>query len=114
MTDSARSDGGGFVIAHSIKEVDLDVRDIAYIVEEVWRNKSAISRASERITLSRWDRSKPTTVWNLITLTVGEAERHDRLATPVGAYPPEVIERIQTRLDAEERLQHVLRMRGFA
>ena len=94
--------------------MDLDVRDVEYIVEEVWRAKSALSRSSDHIALARWDRAQPTTIWNVVVLTFAEAERHELITTLAEAYPPDVLARIQRRLDEEKRLQAEIRSRGWA
>lgn len=97
----------------SPKEIDLDVKDVAYLMEEVWRGKSAVSRTTEHLTLVRWDPTRPTTLWNVVPLTGAEAKRHEDLQRPADGYAPDVVARIQARLDAEERLQALMRDRGW-
>jgi tRNA threonylcarbamoyladenosine dehydratase len=89
------------------------VQDVAYLMEQVWRGKSAVSRTTEHLTLVRWDPARPTTLWNVVPLTGTEAAHHERLARPADGYAPDVVARIQARLDAEERLQTVMRDRGW-
>ncbi|GLJ11948.1 hypothetical protein SUGI_0180760 [Cryptomeria japonica] len=68
--------------------VEVDVEEVVYIVKELWRGKSARDQASKdvgrgmwrsvnNLTLTRWDRSKPASVTNLILLKFKEAEDHD-------------------------------------
>ena len=94
--------------------VQLDLRDVRYLMEEVWRNRSSISRSPDHITLTRWHRNQPTTVWNVVVMTTREAAAHDKLVNLADGYAPEVIERVQARLDEEERLQQLLHRRGLA
>ncbi|XP_057826336.1 tRNA threonylcarbamoyladenosine dehydratase isoform X4 [Cryptomeria japonica] len=69
-------------------EYQVDVEEVVYIVKELWRGKSARDQASKdvgrgmwrsvnNLTLTRWDRSKPASVTNLILLKFKEAEDHD-------------------------------------
>lgn len=72
------------------KQVEVDVEEVAYTVKELWRGRSARDQASRDVgrgmwrsvnslTLTRWDRSKPASVTNLILLKFKEAEEHENM-----------------------------------
>lgn len=72
------------------KQVEVDVEEVAYIVKELWRGRSGRDQASRDVgrgmwrsvnslTLTRWDRSKPASVTNLILLKFKEAEEHENM-----------------------------------
>ncbi|ORX52609.1 hypothetical protein BCR36DRAFT_270291, partial [Piromyces finnis] len=50
--------------------------DIGYIFEEIWSGRSALSGNLNKLTLTRWDRSQPPSLQNIICLTKAEAEKH--------------------------------------
>ena len=71
------------------KNVPFDLADVSFILEEIWRYRSPLSRQVNHLTLERWDRSKPSTLDNVVVLTVPEAKKHAALAS-LEEYPPEV------------------------
>ncbi|KAI9090815.1 hypothetical protein DFS34DRAFT_653873 [Phlyctochytrium arcticum] len=63
----------------SSDNLPLNVADIGYIFEEIWRGRSALSGGFDKLHLTRWDVSKPASFQNLICLTRGEVEKHEKL-----------------------------------
>ncbi|KAJ1549906.1 hypothetical protein HK096_009787, partial [Nowakowskiella sp. JEL0078] len=59
--------------------IPLNIRDIGYIVEEIWFGKSALSGTFDKCVLTRWDITKPADFGNLICLSKSEAQIHDKL-----------------------------------
>lgn len=57
----------------------LDIRDVAYIFEEMWQARSILSGPSDKLALTRWDRSKPLSYFNTVCMTRHEANAHDKL-----------------------------------
>lgn len=64
---------------------------MVYLLRELWRGFSArgervvlpggnrgLMRSTADLTFTRWDRRKPATVDNLVLLTLGEADAHDK------------------------------------
>ncbi len=74
------------------------LREIEYVVEEVWGGKSAASGKITTPQLCRWDPSKPAILSNLLLLTSSEAELHVKSASPFSLYSPELITHINARL----------------
>ena len=74
------------------------LRDIEYIVEEVWGGKSALSGKITTPQLCRWDPSKPPVLSNLLLLTSSEAELHVKSESPSALYSPELVAHINGRL----------------
>ncbi|KAL2621669.1 hypothetical protein R1flu_001874 [Riccia fluitans] len=69
-------------------EVELDKEEVAVVIREIWRGRSArnqgsreggrgIWNAMKMLTLTRWDVTKPPTMGNLVLLTFSEAEEHE-------------------------------------
>lgn len=57
----------------------LDIHDAIYIFEEIWLAKSVLSGPQDRLTLTRWDRSKPMSYLNAVCMSRDEARAHDTL-----------------------------------
>ena len=86
--------------------VQVDVRDVHYVMTELWgcrsarysrpeegctssNSRKAVFRSTQQLVLTRWDGSAPATVENLVLLSFAEADAHDagdlaalRLAEP--------------------------------
>lgn len=60
------------------QRVPVSVFEVSYILEEVFRGKSPISGYSTKLTLSKWDPSKPVSLQNVIILTKEEQKEHER------------------------------------
>ncbi|ORX75861.1 hypothetical protein K493DRAFT_211961 [Basidiobolus meristosporus CBS 931.73] len=81
----------------------LSKSEAGYVLEELWRSRSALSGALDKLALTRWDRHQPLTIQNCICLTVEEADRHDNMLGKLeDNYPEEFIRFVQSRF-AEER-----------
>lgn len=61
----------------------MDQREVAYVYEELWLGKSVISKQTDRLALTRWDRSKPLSLTNTVCMTKEEADAHDKLPSDV-------------------------------
>ncbi|KAI7876187.1 hypothetical protein K492DRAFT_210540 [Lichtheimia hyalospora FSU 10163] len=59
------------------------VHDVVYVFEEIWHGKSVISGPQDRLTLARWDRSKPLSLGNAVCMNRDEARAHDGLPADV-------------------------------
>ncbi|KAI7833374.1 hypothetical protein BX661DRAFT_178286 [Kickxella alabastrina] len=89
--------------------LQMSVDDVGYMLEEIWRGRSAVSGSTDRLVLTRWHREKPMSTGNCISLTRAEADKHDALeCAPEDYYSPEIVAFIERRL-AEER--HLSTMR---
>ncbi|RUP52172.1 ubiquitin-protein ligase molybdopterin-converting factor [Jimgerdemannia flammicorona] len=58
-------------------KIPLDKRDVGYIMDEMWHGHSAISGATEKLTLTRWDRALPLSHSNAVCMTKAEAQAHE-------------------------------------
>ena len=94
-------------IGEKDQRVPVALADIGYIVEEVFRGKSPVSGYSTRLTLSKWDPSKPITIQNVVLLTKEEQKEHEKRVLNGGekledVYSPEVIALVNKRFDEEK------------
>ena len=62
---------------YNLRSIPLTVKDVAYIFEEIWRGRSAVSGSLEKPVLTRWDKKKPVSSDNVVCLTRMEADEHD-------------------------------------
>ncbi|KAF8977947.1 hypothetical protein CPC16_011117 [Podila verticillata] len=93
-----------------VETIALDRRDVGYVIEEVWRGKSAISKSMDKIGLCRWKRSEPLTVQNVILLTKSELDRHVKLpldADLVKEYGQEVVDFVESRFKEEAEISRL-------
>ncbi|KAG0210912.1 hypothetical protein BGX28_008749 [Mortierella sp. GBA30] len=91
-------------------DIPLDRRDVGYVVEEMFRGRSAVSQSMDRIALCRWRRNEPLNLLNVVALTQKEMERH--LALPLDAdlemvYGKSVVEYIADRFKEEEQISRL-------
>ncbi|SCW04472.1 LAFE_0H14290g1_1 [Lachancea fermentati] len=89
------------------QRVQVSLKDVAYIVEEVFRGKSPVSGYSTKLALSKWDPSKPVSVQNVVVLTKDEQRLHEDRILNGGesledVYSKEVLDLVDKRF-AEER-----------
>eukprot|EP00850_Spirogloea_muscicola_P006943 SM000034S12697 [mRNA] locus=s34:219478:222751:- [translate_table: standard] len=74
----------------SAAAVEVDEEEVAYVVRELWRGRSArdqggrevgrgMWRSMNNMTLTRWDQSQPPDIANLVLLTFQEAEEHESM-----------------------------------
>ena len=59
------------------QRIPLALKDVSYLVEEVFKGKSPISGISTRLTLTKWDPSKPISLQNVVVLTKNEQKVHE-------------------------------------
>jgi tRNA A37 threonylcarbamoyladenosine dehydratase len=114
---------------HDIQGIRIPVskEDVAYLVEEIWRGKSAVSGLSNRLTLIPW--SKPAggfkidpnwekegqkivslQLTELVCMTKEEALRHERELLLGGkraeeVYDEKVLQKVQERIQEAERYE---------
>ena len=56
----------------------LSIKDVAYLVDEVWLGKSALSGLSESLALAHWNPDKPVSLYNLVLMTKDECDLHEK------------------------------------
>lgn len=93
-------------LGHLEQRVPLSLRDVPYIVEEVFRGKSVVSNFATKLTLSRWDPAKALSFQNIVVLTRDEQKAHEKRVLLGGealheVYPAEVLERANRRFSQE-------------
>lgn len=86
--------------------VPISMKDVEYMVEEVFRGKSPISGYSTRLTLSKWDPSKDISTQNLVLMTKQEQKHHELEVLKGGkkleeVYSKEVLEKVEKRFKEE-------------
>lgn len=89
------------------QRVPIALKEVSYIVEEVFRGKSPMSGFSTRLTLSKWDPKKPVSLQNVVLLTKEEQKVHeDRVLNGddklEDVYPQQVLELVNKRFREEE------------
>ena len=89
------------------QRVPISLREVPYICEEVFRGKSPISGFSTKLTLSRWDPSKPISLTNVVIMTKEEQKIHEEKVLigrqPLDqVYSKEVLELVEKRFKEEE------------
>ncbi|KAJ1675464.1 hypothetical protein EV182_001211 [Spiromyces aspiralis] len=83
----------------------LSQEDCGYLLEEIWKGKSAVSGNTEKLALVRWDYSKPLSLQNCVCMTKSEAIKHKALTIPPEEhYPREVVDWVRQRLEEERRI----------
>lgn len=100
--------------------IPLTVGEVAFVAEEIYRGRSAISGLSTRLHLARWRRPQESTLktlgegadvqkWSavrmsdLVCLTKEELKEHDKLVlkgdkTPEELYDAETVARVESRI----------------
>ncbi|PIA18986.1 hypothetical protein COEREDRAFT_79504 [Coemansia reversa NRRL 1564] len=90
---------------HGGPQLHMSTDDCGYMLEEIWRGKSAISGATDRLALTRWRRSQPMSTSNCVCMTKAEADKHDKLdCAPEEYYSPDTVKFIERRLEEEKHL----------
>jgi hypothetical protein len=88
----------------------LDTRDVAYIFEEMWHGKSVISGPNDKLSLTRWDKSKPLGYLNTVCMTRLEANTHDKLPKDTNLeeyYGKDTFNQIISRFEQENKIQSI-------
>ena len=93
---------------HDWRSLDLWPEDCEYLVMEVWGGRCALSRAcigggGVALMLTRWDRTRPASVGNLILLTKPLAEAHDKAANPLADLPCSFVDAVEATLERARR-----------
>ncbi|KAI9249737.1 hypothetical protein BDA99DRAFT_523517 [Phascolomyces articulosus] len=86
----------------------LDVHEVIYIFEELWHAKSILTGPQDRLTLARWDRSKPMTSLNTVCMSRDEARAHDALAPDTDLrkyYGDDVVDYVNKQFKLEQEFQ---------
>lgn len=88
------------------QRVPIALKEVGYIVEEVFRGKSPVSGFSTRLTLSKWDPKKPVSLQNVVVLTKEEQKEHEqRILNGKEAlsdvYSQDVIDLVNQRFEEE-------------
>lgn len=92
------------------KDFPLDRRDVGYLVEEMFRGKSAVSKSMDRIVVCRWKNSEPLSLLNAVVLTQQEMEKH--VALPVGTdltsvYGKDVVDYVEAQFSEEQQISRL-------
>ncbi|KAJ1922003.1 hypothetical protein H4219_000350 [Mycoemilia scoparia] len=83
----------------------LSQDDCGYILEEIWKGKSAVSGAVEKLALTRWDYSKPLSFQNCVCMTKSEANKHEALKVrPEEYYSKDVLDWVKQRFEQEREI----------
>ncbi|KAF8001513.1 hypothetical protein HF325_004014 [Metschnikowia pulcherrima] len=94
-------------IGHLDQRTPIALKDVPYIVEEVFRGKSVVSNYSTRLTLSRWDAKQQLGFQNIVVMTKDEQKTHEERVLKGGedlsaVYNEDVLERVQQRFREEK------------
>lgn len=94
-------------IGHLDQRTPISMKDVPYIVEEVFRGKSVVSNYSTRLTLSRWRHDQELSFQNIVVMTKDEQRSHEEQVlknkTPLEeVYSEEVINRVEMRFAQEK------------
>ncbi|KAL6613699.1 hypothetical protein U3516DRAFT_630790 [Neocallimastix sp. 'constans'] len=85
--------------------INITISDIAFIFEEIWNGRSALSGDLNKLTLTRWDRTQPPSLNNIICLTKAEAQKHDALTVkPEEYYDQKFIDFVKAKFKEESEL----------
>ncbi|XP_038609148.1 IQ and ubiquitin-like domain-containing protein [Tachyglossus aculeatus] len=86
----------------------IQLPDLQYIVEKIWKCQSALSACNDlyNLTMVRWDKNIEWSPWNCILLTKDEATAHLNLNSVEKAYETLFIQRIKQK--------HILARNHFA
>ncbi|KAI9012854.1 hypothetical protein BC832DRAFT_267153 [Gaertneriomyces semiglobifer] len=90
----------------SSQGLTLNIGDVGYIFEEIWRGRSALGGGFDKLQLTRWDVTKPAGFGNCICLTRAEAEKFDKVKPEdrEAVYGREFIEFVEKRLEEEKSI----------
>ncbi|CAJ0850506.1 5262_t:CDS:2 [Entrophospora sp. SA101] len=90
---------------YGVDNIPLDVHEIGYIYDEIWRSKSAISGSCEKPTLIRWNKDEPLTTQNCVVMTKTEVKEHEKLQVkPEEHYPSEIVDLVHARFKEEKEI----------
>ncbi|KAF9131031.1 hypothetical protein BGW39_002342 [Mortierella sp. 14UC] len=93
-----------------VETIALDRRDVGYVIEEVFRGKSAVSGSMEKIGLCRWRQDKPLSLQNVVVLTKSELDKHTKLtadADLVEIYGQDIVDSVEAKFREEAALSQL-------
>ncbi|KAG0314599.1 hypothetical protein BGZ99_008045 [Dissophora globulifera] len=90
----------------TVGTISLDRRDVGYLLEEIFRGKSVLSKSSDKIGMCRWKRGEPLSSQNVVVMTKGEITKHEKLpidADLVDVYGQDIVDSVEEmfKLEAE-------------
>jgi tRNA A37 threonylcarbamoyladenosine dehydratase len=92
-------------VFNNSEPLNITVSDVGYIFEEIWNGRSALSGNLNKLTLTRWDRTQPPSLQNIICLTKAEAEKHDKLTVkPEEYYDQKFLDTVKAKFKEESEL----------
>ncbi|OBZ82166.1 tRNA threonylcarbamoyladenosine dehydratase 1 [Choanephora cucurbitarum] len=93
------------------KSDHLSVNQVGYVFDELWQGKSVVSGAQDRmLVLTRWDRSKPSSLTNTVVMTKEEAAVHDKLSQDISLvsyYGEAIVNKVEQQFRLEEKLERL-------
>ncbi|KAK7202766.1 hypothetical protein BZA70DRAFT_300273 [Myxozyma melibiosi] len=91
-----------------VQVLPFDIEDVGYMIEEVFRGRSVISRESGagRIALSKWRAEEGWTMQNVVLMTREEMKKHEQRVLKGGekveeVYPQSVLDLVERRFEEE-------------
>eukprot|EP00002_Diphylleia_rotans_P029370 TRINITY_DN5980_c0_g1_i1.p1 TRINITY_DN5980_c0_g1~~TRINITY_DN5980_c0_g1_i1.p1 ORF type:complete len:450 (-),score=107.59 TRINITY_DN5980_c0_g1_i1:189-1538(-) len=88
------------------KDVKITAEEVGFLYTDVFRGKSLLSGCNSHLALTRWDKSQPGELGNLVLLSNHEAVKHDKLEDYGLEYDTDFIQKIEQKLKQQlERLQ---------
>jgi hypothetical protein len=87
----------------------LNDEDVEFVVQQVWNSRCAITHrrfgGHIMLTLTRWHADEPASAYNLVLIMQNEAAKlAENHGNPDGVFPPEVIAKINKRLQWAKRV----------
>ncbi|GJJ71963.1 tRNA threonylcarbamoyladenosine dehydratase [Entomortierella parvispora] len=93
-----------------VETIALDRRDVGYVIEEIFRGKSVVSKSMDKIGLCRWKRAEPLSLQNVVVLTKSEMDKHVKLpldADLAEVYGQEVVDYVEERFREEAEISRL-------
>lgn len=93
-------------LGHPDQRTPVALRDVPYIVEEVFRGKSVVLNYLTRLALSRWHPDRKLLFQNVVVMTKDEQKAHEERVLKGGerledVYGADVLDRVAKRFDNE-------------
>lgn len=82
--------------------------DLEFLYMEIWGGRCAATRSgagagTPQLVFTRWDRTKPASVGNLVLLAKPEAEAHDAAEAPYARYSERFVAAVERTLERAAR-----------
>lgn len=106
---SIRASGGASGGEVEVEAVDVWPEDLEYLVMDVWGGRcplsgAAIGSGGPSLVFTRWDRTRPASVGNLVLLSKDRADAHDKSeGDPRAEVPPPLRRAIEATLERAAR-----------